>query len=506
LKKFKEVEATRKKYHKDPTSNSVHRSSLMVPELDNCVAEISFLNHFLIKRNHKKIACVVTAIDKDGKKIESKLHHVDEPKVYTLTLTGMVNQPVSNYMVEFFSVDNLFIPFPAVMINHRNDRFLNQVHSYNRVLNDIFENDEINSNPVKESSIDLIINKNTDTCLLFTAGPMNCKGKLEIEIANSKTTYRTNQQLDVPRFCSKKISLRETFKDLPDNISGIIKAKQPEQLLFYGRLLSGQWIYNDGVFSANHSYYDSSSTEEYWNDDRPSEKQFPFFSELINKIKIYPIASPSELEVLIYVNSSDGKQILKEKSIDFLKSPSNEFVDINVNSIIEESNLDEKDISSYGVKVNTINSSRMPTRIGHQLVLSGGGLDSSINVVLNNPNKFIPMGRKSLKWGQIVTGGGFDSFVGLTADSKENPEILHHDVDLVFYNETGKIKEKKVRITNGSSVKFSAEQELQDVVNFDKIKKPSYVWCTAESDKHGLNFYSCARNKTTKHCSGDHGF
>ena len=55
LKKFKEVEETRKKYHKDPSLNSVHRSSLMVPELDDSIAEISFLNHFLIKRNHKKI-------------------------------------------------------------------------------------------------------------------------------------------------------------------------------------------------------------------------------------------------------------------------------------------------------------------------------------------------------------------------------------------------------------------------------------------------------------------
>ena len=30
----------------------------------------------------------------------------------------MVTEPVSNYIVEFFAPDNLFIPFPAVMINH----------------------------------------------------------------------------------------------------------------------------------------------------------------------------------------------------------------------------------------------------------------------------------------------------------------------------------------------------------------------------------------------------
>ena len=139
------MEETRKKYHKDPSLNSVHRSSLMVPELDDSIAEISFLNHFLIKRNHKKIACIITAIGKNGQKIQSKLHHIEEPRVYIFTLTGMVNEPVSNYMIEFYSVDNLFIPFPAVMVNHRNKKFLNQVHSFYRVLNDVLENDDFNS-------------------------------------------------------------------------------------------------------------------------------------------------------------------------------------------------------------------------------------------------------------------------------------------------------------------------------------------------------------------------
>ena len=284
----------------------------MVPELDDCIAEISFLNHFLIKRNHKKIACIITAIGKDGKKIESRLHHIDQPKVYVFTLTGMVEEPVSNYMIEFFSPDNLFIPFPAVMVNHRNNKFLNQVHSFNRVLNDIFEDDDINKNHVKESSVDLILNNNTDTCLLFTAGPIDCKAALEIEIGTPSKTYRTVKALDIPRFGCQKISLRENFKDLPDGVKGIIKAKQPNQLLFYGRLISGQWL-NDKTFSANHSYYDSSTTEEYWDNTKPSDRQYPFFSNFKNGIKIYPILSPSELEIILYANSNNGEEIFSEK-------------------------------------------------------------------------------------------------------------------------------------------------------------------------------------------------
>jgi len=501
LKKFKEVEITRKKYHKDPSLNSVHRSSLMVPELDDCIAEISFLNHFLIKRNHKKIACIITAIGKDGKKIESRLHHIDQPKVYVFTLTGMVEKPVSNYMIEFFSPDNLFIPFPAVMVNHRNNKFLNQVHSFNRVLNDIFEDDDINKNHVKESSIDLILNKNTDTCLLFTAGPMDCKGSLEIEIGTPSQTYRTVKALDVPRFGYKKISLRENFKELPDGVKGIIKAKQPNQLLFYGRLISGQWR-KDKTFSANHSYYDSSTTEEYWDNTKQSDRQYPFFSNFNNGIKIYPISSPSNLEIILYANSNHGEEIFSQ-NVGTVTSPSNEFVDIDANTTFDNAGIDISTISSFGVRAQGINDSKIPTRIGHQLIYGAGGLNSSINVVLSNPNVFTPPGKKSMKWGQIVIGGGFDTFFGITADSKQNKEITKHVANITFYDKNGKLEERKIDVLNGTSVKLEASNEFKEFIDYEK---PEYIWCSIDSENHGLNFFASTYNTQTKHCSGDHGF
>ena len=44
---------------------------------------------------------------------------------------------------KFYSDKNLFIQFPAVMINHIGVDFINSVHSYNRVLNDVFEDDKV---------------------------------------------------------------------------------------------------------------------------------------------------------------------------------------------------------------------------------------------------------------------------------------------------------------------------------------------------------------------------
>ena len=44
---------------------------------------------------------------------------------------------VKNFLIDFFSERNLFIPFPAVIITHVGKNFCNVVHSYNRILNDV---------------------------------------------------------------------------------------------------------------------------------------------------------------------------------------------------------------------------------------------------------------------------------------------------------------------------------------------------------------------------------
>ncbi len=501
MKKLKEVEANRKLYHNDPTLNSVHRASLMVPEISGTEVDISFLNHFFLKRNYTNIACKITAIDGNGNKIQSKLHVINKPIVYNITLTGMVDQLVSNYMIEFFSPENLFIPFPAVMINHRGKGFINQVHSFNRVLNDIFEDDSINSHQVKEASVDLPLKPNGDTFLLFTAGPLPCSESFEIEINTRGNVYKKQYTLNVPRFGTKKISIKESFNDLPLGEGGIIKAKQPRQLLFYGRMLSGQSNAN-GSFSANHSYYDSSTTEEYWDDDRNSGRSYPFFPELRNIARLYPIMSPSDLEIFVGLFNNDGN-LINEVDMGSLQSPSKNFLDIDINSVIKKENLSSNEISTFSIMAK-INSGKMPTRIGHQLVYGAGGLDSSIAVSLFNPNLFTPSDKKSFKWGQIISGADYDSLVGIVADPNENPNIKTHEVKVKFYDSNGLILEKNWEINNGTAKKFSANNELSSLYQSKKL--PTYFWCTVEAEHFGLNFFSTAFNKITKHTSGDHGF
>ena len=502
MKTVKQIETTRKTYHKDPTLNTIHRSSLLVPEMPNTAAEISFINHFLLKRQYSNVACKITAIGTNGKKIKSKLHKIDKPIVYNFKLTGMVTDPVSNYMVEFFAPDNMFIPFPAVMINHRGKNFINQVHAFNRVLNDVFEDDDINSHQVKEASIDLVVNEDTDTFLLFTTGPLPCKDSLEIEVITPNQSMVKNIDIDLPRFGVKRVEFKKLFPQIQNGTRGIIKATQPSQFLFYGRMLSGQ-VKNDGTFSANHTYYDSTASHEYWDDSSHSQRFYPYFPNLKNTVRLYPILSPSELQIKFNIFDHYGNEI-KEYDINSLSSPGTKFLDVNAESLIAQDSIDRTTISTFSVTA-TILSGKMPTRIGHQLVYSSGGLDSSIAVSLFNHNIYNPPNKKSFKWGQVIAGGEYDAYIGIVADNAENPNVENQQAKIKFYDETGLIFEESFVIKNRSAKVLEFPKFLTSIGDYT-MNEPKNIWCVVESEKYGLNFFSVTCNKESNHCSGDHGF
>tara|TARA_B100000902_G_scaffold397049_1_gene459678 strand:- start:1158 stop:1724 length:567 start_codon:yes stop_codon:yes gene_type:complete len=178
MKDYHQVQKDRIKYHIQPFKNTVHRSSLIAPSMVGADTWISFINHFLLKRGYKSVALKLSAIDKKGYLLDTKTIQVEEPKVYSLNLSNIFCEfNVKNFLIDFFSEKNLFIPFPAVIVSHLGKDFCNIVHSYNRILNDPFENDQINKTQVLESSIDLKINGTFDTFFNLSTGISELKNE-----------------------------------------------------------------------------------------------------------------------------------------------------------------------------------------------------------------------------------------------------------------------------------------------------------------------------------------
>lgn len=504
MKSFKEVEAARRAYHRDGALNSVHRSSLTVPEIEGSQATISFINHFLLKRNYPNVGCRITALDRSGHRIESRLLNIDEPRVYTVPLSGMVSKPVGGYLVEFFAAENLFIPFPAVMVNHHGPHHHNSVHAYNRILNDVFEDDAINADSVSEASIDVHVDEATDTFAVFTAGPQPCNGKLKVELTTASGKHSAEIALEVARLCSQEISLRRTFPNLPPTISGTLKLKQPSQFLFYGRMLTGNRR-NDDTFSANHSYYDSSASLEYWNDDQPSLRLYPFFRHIDNKVRMYPIMSPGRLKIGIEAYDRDGSTLA---TIDAgsISSPSGQPLDFSVNQLCDAAGINHGDVTAFLVRA-TPEGGKTPTRVNHQLVhssLSAKSLNASVNVSLTNANVFIPKGKTGFAWGQIPVGSAVESILGIVGNSPRGDGAT---LDVTLYDEQGTLGTRAFKLTEAAAVHIDTAEidswRQRDDTDTGDI---SYVWYTATAKRPDLTGYVVTRHLASGHFSGEHSF
>ena len=106
--------------------------------------------------------------------------------------------------------------------------------------------------------------------------------------------------------------------------------------------------------------------EDYWKDNKPSQGYYPFFSELTNSVRIYPLFSPSELEIFVTPVLEDSTR-MDEIFIDDLVSPSNKFIDTNLNSLFSNLGIDLDKISSYIVTAKVKNGKK-PGRISLQMV------------------------------------------------------------------------------------------------------------------------------------------
>ena len=494
MKDYLQVQKDRVNYHAQPSRNTIHRSSLTAPDFPKSNTWISFINHFLLKRNYKSIALKLSAIDKFGNLLDSQTIQITKPIVYSFNLNKIFsNVDAKNYLIDFYSDKNLFIPFPAVVVSHLGKDFCNTVHSFNRILNDVFEDDKINKNHVSEASFDVKINNTYDTFFNLNTGISNIENE-DILISYSKNNYKFNKKIKVSL---SRLSYKSFFfsKILPKNIDGgVVKIKQPKQKLFYGRMLAGRINKKTGAFSANHSYYDSSKIKEYFSSSE-SSRTYPYFEKFLNQITMYPIFSPSKLNLSLKIYSKNKEYI---SPIFKFSSSSRSQLNIIVNDFVNLNKI--KNVSAFSLIANSKNG-KIPTRVNHQLIYSNidklNSLKCSINLSLTNKNVFIPKHKTSFIWGQIINHKDYNSKLGICF---KNSNGLTDKVKINFYNENGKVKTLNKKLFPSKSLILDTNKL------FGKSKNLRFYWYNAECKRPDLSAYSFHINKKSGNSSGEHNF
>ena len=497
MKKLLDVEQTRGEQHADNQRNSVHRSSLLVPALPNSDVAISFLNHFLIKRGITSVGCKVTAIDNNGKRITSQLTTIDQPRVYTMYLQRDFVPNATSFLVEFFSSENIFVPFPAVMVNHRTKNALSGVHSFNRVLADVFEDDGVNAIHVQEAAIDIVRNPNLSTFFVLAAGPFNLQAPITLRLNTHDSELTHSLNVNIPRFTQQLFELRDVVPAW-SQLQGTLFIDQPDQKLFYGRLFVGQ-IAKDGSFVGNHSYYDSSHVEgEFWTNNNPSFRTYPVIKELDALIRFYPIMSPSEIALTVIYNSPVGKQ-LGATSARSLVSPSTDFFELDIRKSAIEAGVDIKAVNSFTVQATPV-TGFTPTRINHQIVYGQSAIESSINVSLQNYNVLHSKSKLRTYWGQLVNSPEFETWLSITNDGYQDPVSTF---EVRIFDENGFVASEFVVVPKNTAKTINVAHLLKD-----KGLTPlgEFLWYEFECANHFLTAFLVSRNRNSSHCTGEHSF
>ena len=495
MKSLRDVEKTRLDSYEDAQKNSTHRSSLLVPTIPKTEVSISFLNHFLIKRNNPNIGLRLTAVDELGNRIMTRLFPISEPRVYTFHLQRDFCKEATSYLVEFFSSNNLIIPFPAVMVNHRGPQSYCTVHSFNRVLNDIFEDDEINTIQVEEGAIDIAQNPLASTFFTVYAGQHRLKDEISLRFKSNSVSLSKQITVDIPRLTHQIFSLNSVFPEI-EHQKGVLLIQQPRQDMFYGRLLVGQSLPN-GDFSANHSYYDSSQIAgEYWDGAQSSHRTYPIVDGMNTSIRIYPIQSASALGFTVLIKDASGSTLATSKEFE-LVSPGSDWLDIDINQLIASFDVQPHTARAFTLiaKPKTGNT---PMRINHQLIFSGSGLESSINVSMHNFNVLHSSARPRTTWGQLIHSKNYDTWLAFANDGETSE---HSNVDVKFYSELGIEQTASVAINQGTSAQLMLSEVLGEAVGDDQ-----FIWFEVESPNYFLTAWCVSKNKISGHCTGEHSF
>lgn len=476
---------------------SVFRSSLLAPRMPAAATQIAFLNHFLLKRGIDAVSCKITGITLNGSSAGSYSFQIDSPIVYAIWLEEIFPQrsDISQFLIEFYSQKDLAVPYPAVMINHWGEDFMNCVHAFNRILNDVFEDDAVNKVAVAEASIDVVCSKPYSTFFNATSGPVAPGGTLELSCVDDGVHLKKFVELSQVRLSSNIGFIADIFPQASLSPRTTLKVRQPTQSLFYGRMLAGVRNQETGAFSANHSYYDNSCVLEYFENDT-SRRCYPYFKQVSNGVIVYPIMSPGDYDLRVHL--LDGSRTYVSDSYR-VSSPDGQPAILSVDQIVADAGL--SDCTAFQIEAKASNRGRIPTRVMHQLVYGDikgrSRLQSSIAVGLLNAAVFIPENRPGICWGQLTCHPDYQSWLGLCFGTMDGQSA---DVAMEIYSTDGLVRQWTERLEPGRAL----------IIANDGLGLPhqasGVVWFMARSPRADLSAQSIHIHRKTGNASGEHSF
>lgn len=509
------------------TPRPVFRSSAIFPVMNRpgISSRILFMGYWILKRNIKQIASIVTLRSEKGEVLCRQNFMIEEAKTYRIELGNLLESigqirdtPFTGTLeVEFYSTVNLFFPYPAVVINYYGPNFSTVVHTAQRVYND-FEDMRTNTQTqVPESGFNIYADDDHEPFFGLINGPepvSDCKLSMQFFNSDKETLF---YELDLGQQGPYQLQMvyPARYVDLKTFLKGKVGAGKIRFNVnwIFPRLVVGNIQHSLSALSITHSYYDCTSAKsesDYWLPTSPewypASLQVPVSIQenQFTNIYFYPIYPPSNFLVDVEFYNSSGNCLGKKRTALKIVSPSVEFKCLNMKEICRELGISPggEDLTARIITL-TEGNNRLPARVKLAIDIGQQAEELPCNICANvHPFNPAYEGKPStFRWAPLLADQP-DSSLWIMNSA---PNVEYHrqaELRLSFFREqdTSSIVRDLTLPPHGFLViRPNSDRELHEFFG-GKIG-----WCTITTTNPYATTYYFAKNPSGV-VGGDHGF
>lgn len=209
-----------KTYQKTSWVNTSSACFLVLKDIENNIrTEISFLNHFLLKRNIQCLNLRMRLFDLGGQLYRDWTEKVCEPRVYVFDPCAEIDTDnfCGSIVINFESSDNLGVPFSAVVGTIIASNSVCAVHSYGRELEAFEVGGKLDVDETHEAGWTVRDNDEVSSFAAMHNGSTPAVMKIKLQVMNMKNeTLETNVEKKVGAYETLLVQPKEFFNNLPE--------------------------------------------------------------------------------------------------------------------------------------------------------------------------------------------------------------------------------------------------------------------------------------------------
>lgn len=409
------------------TPRPVYRSSAIFPVMQQpgISTRLIFLGYWILKRNIREIACIVTLRSAEGRMLSRRTFQITEAKTYSieaaeeLELAGLERDIVftGSLELEFFSTANLVFPYPAVVVDYYGPLFSSVVHTAQRVYNDFEDMAKNSQTAVPESGFNIYADDDHEPFISLINGAEEVSSStIQLQFFNCDNEvmpYEVNFGRLLPYETKILYPARETnLKAFLKGKAGAGKAHFQINWIF-PRLVVGNIQKSIPAMTITHTYYDctcATSDSDYWRPSQPgwhpASLMVPLTAEGsdFTNIYFYPIYSPSRFTVDIEIYDAAGKMLGRAEKAAVVESPRDVVIPVGLKELCAALGIPLQKHLAARIIAHPCEGSRLPARVklGLDVGASPTALPCNICTNLQPFNPAIEAKAQSFKWAPVM--------------------------------------------------------------------------------------------------------